>query len=63
MRKFNFKIVFVDVKNGNWWEETDSYRGWTYDQAVKKALWRGQVVLRCLDRSNQNITFSVCIVG
>ena len=62
MRKFKFKIYFVDVATGNYWIENDARWGWTYNQAVKKALWRGQVVLRGLNKDNKNIFMRVCKV-
>lgn len=60
MKKFKFIIQFVDVSNGSWWEEEHECRAWTYDKAVKKALWRAQVVLRGLNNSNKSIFCRVC---
>ena len=60
MRKFSFKIIFADVKNGNWWEEEHECRAFTYERAVSKALRRGQAVLRNLDTTNKNIFMRVC---
>lgn len=60
MRKFVFVIRFVDIANGNYWEEEHECRAWTYEKAVSKTLRRGQTVLRCLNNSNKNIYFRVC---
>ena len=60
MRKFKFKIIFVDVSTGGYWEEIHECRAWSYHKAVKKTLWRGQIVLRGLNKDNKNIFMRVC---
>lgn len=62
MKKFSFRIIFVDVENGNWWEEIHTCRAFTYERAVSKTLHRGHAVLRNLNTTNKNIFMRVCKV-
>lgn len=60
MKKYRFVIQYFDIKTHYWWEEDFECRAWTDNGAIQKAMHRGYVVLRGLNRTNRNIAFRPC---